>query len=33
MKYYSLIGVEGDARLAVEARDGVLADLTSLHDA
>ena len=32
MKYYSLIGMEGDARLAVEARDGVLADLTSLHD-
>ena len=32
MKYYSLIGVDGDARLAVEARDDVLADLTSLHD-
>ncbi|MCY3544733.1 MAG: fumarylacetoacetate hydrolase family protein [Chloroflexi bacterium] len=32
MKYYSLIGADGDARLAVEARDGVLADLTSLHE-
>ena len=32
MKYYSLFGPDGDARLAVEARDGVLADLTSLHD-
>ncbi len=32
MRYYSLIGADGDARLAVEARDGVLADLTSLHD-
>ena len=32
MKYYSLFGPDGDARLAVEARDGVLADLTTLHD-
>ena len=32
MKYYSLIGAVGDARLAVEARDGVLSDLTSLHE-
>ncbi|MDE2686264.1 MAG: fumarylacetoacetate hydrolase family protein [Chloroflexota bacterium] len=32
MRYYSLIGADGDARLAVEARDGVLADLTSLHE-
>ncbi|MXY47064.1 MAG: fumarylacetoacetate hydrolase [Chloroflexi bacterium] len=32
MKYYSLIGAVGDARLVAETRDGVLADLTSLHD-
>ena len=32
MKYYSLIGAVGDARLAVEARDGALSDLTSLHE-
>ena len=31
MKYYSLIGVDGDTRLAVEAQDGVLSDLTSVH--
>jgi len=31
MKYYSLIGVDGDTRLAVEANDGVLSDLTSAH--
>ena len=31
MKYYSLIGVDGGASLAVEAREGVLADLTSVH--
>ena len=31
MKYYSLIDMDGDARLAVEARDGVLSDLTSIH--
>ena len=31
MKYYSLIGADGDTRLAVEAQDGVLADLTSVH--
>lgn len=32
MKYYSLIGPDGDARLAVETQDGVLADLTSVHN-
>ena len=32
MKYYSLIDAVGDARLAVEAREGVLSDLTSVHD-
>lgn len=32
MRYYKLIGVDGDARLAVEAKDGVLTDLTSLDD-
>ena len=31
MKYYSLIGVDGGTSLAVEAREGVLADLTSVH--
>lgn len=31
MKYYSLIGADGDARLAVEAQDGVLSDLTSVY--
>ena len=31
MKYYSLIGVGGDARLAVEASEGVLSDLTSVY--
>lgn len=31
MKYYSLIGVDGDARLAVETQNGALADLTSVH--
>ena len=31
MKYYSLIGAEGDIRLAVEAQGGALADLTSVH--
>jgi len=31
MKYYSLIGVDGDTRLAVEAREGILSDLTSVH--
>ena len=31
MKYYSLIGVDGDARLVVETSDGTLADLTSVH--
>ena len=31
MKYYSLIGADGDARLAVEAQDGLLSDLTSVH--
>ena len=31
MKYYSLIGADGGARLAVEAQDGVLSDLTSVH--
>lgn len=31
MKYYSLIGADGDTRLAVEAQDGVLSDLTSVH--
>ncbi len=29
MKYYSLIGADGDTRLAVEVREGVLADLAS----
>ena len=31
MKYYSLIGADGDIRLAVEAQEGALADLTSVH--
>ena len=31
MKYYSLIGVDGDTRMMVEAQDGVLFDLTSVH--
>ena len=31
MKYYSLIGADGDTRLAVEAQEGVLSDLTSVH--
>ena len=31
MKYYSLIGAEGDIRLAVEAQEGALAELTSVH--
>ena len=31
MKYYSLIGSDGDTRLAVEAQEGVLSDLTSAH--
>ena len=31
MKYYSLIGVDGDTRLAVEASEGALSDLTSAH--
>ena len=31
MKYYSLIGAEGDAGLAVEAQESVLSDLTSVH--
>ena len=31
MKYYSLIGSEGDTRLAVEAHEGVLSDLTSVR--
>ena len=31
MKYYSLIGADGDTRLAVEAQDGILSDLTSVH--
>ncbi len=31
MKYYSLIGADGNAGLAVEAREGVLSDLTSVH--
>ena len=31
MKYYSLIGVDGGTSLAVEVREGVLADLTSVH--
>ena len=31
MKYYSLIGADGDTILAVEAHDGVLSDLTSVH--
>ena len=31
MKYYSLIGADGDTRLAVEAQEGVLSDLTSAH--
>ena len=31
MKYYSLIGADGDARLAVEAQDGLLSALTSVH--
>ncbi len=32
MKYYRLIGEEGEGRLAVEAQDGVLADLTSVDE-
>ncbi|MCY4577996.1 MAG: fumarylacetoacetate hydrolase family protein [Chloroflexi bacterium] len=31
MKYYSLIGADGDTRLVVEAQEGVLSDLTSAH--
>lgn len=31
MKYYGLIGADGDTRLAVEAQDGVLYDMTSVH--
>ena len=31
MKYYSLIGADGDTRLAVEAQEGVLSDLTSVY--
>ncbi len=31
MKYYSLRDADGDAMLAVEARDGMLVDLTSVH--
>ena len=31
MKYYSLIDEDGVARIAVEASDGVLSDLTSVH--
>lgn len=31
MKYYSLIGADGNAGLAVEVREGVLSDLTSVH--
>lgn len=31
MKYYGLIGADGDTRLAVEVQDGVLSDLTSVH--
>ena len=31
MKYYSLIGADGDTRLVVEAQEGVLSDLTSVH--
>ena len=31
MKYYSLIGADGDTKLAVEAQEGVLSDLTSVH--
>ena len=31
MKYYSLIGADGDARLVVEASEGVLSDMTSVH--
>ena len=31
MKYYSLIGVDGDTRLVVEVQGDVLADLTSVH--
>ena len=32
MKYYQLISSDGDSRLAVESREGVLTDLTSLDD-
>ena len=32
MRYYKLIGAEGEPRLAVEAEDGVLTDLTSLDE-
>ena len=31
MKYYSLIGADGHAGIAVEAQEGVLSDLTSVH--
>ena len=31
MKYYSLIGADGDTRLVVEAQEGVLSDLTSVY--
>ena len=31
MKYYSLIGLDGGTSLAVEAREGVLSDLMSVH--
>ena len=31
MKYYNLISADGDTVLAVEAQDGVLSDLTSVH--
>ena len=31
MKYYSLMGADGQAGIAVETSDGVLSDLTSVH--
>ena len=31
MKYYNLIGADGHAGIAVEAQEGVLSDLTSVH--
>ena len=31
MKYYSILGPDADARLVVEASDGILSDLTSVH--